>query len=155
MRNRYALGDQMLGVTFNQVPTYNRALGTGGTTPEILPLVTSYAMKDGNAYYVFVLSLKYPGQHDSQDFGSGATPVNLHLPFTWTPSKITLHKLAHSDGTAADPAENNRDSVKIAIVDQNIPVGSISNQTLAINAATGGSASGMPPGTVFLYVFEK
>jgi hypothetical protein len=155
MRNRYALGDQMLGVTFNQVPTYNRALTTGGTTPEILPLVTSYALKDSNAYYVFVLSRKYPGTHDGQDFGTGYTMVNLHLPFTWTPSKITLHKLAKPDRSAADPSENNIDSEKIAIIDQDVPVGAMSGQTLSINAQTGGSAAGMPPGTVYLYVFEK
>jgi len=155
MRNRYALGDQMLAVHSNSLPTYDRALATSGATPDIQPLLTSYALKDDKAYYVFVLSRKYPGQHDGLDFGSGYTSVNLHLPFAWKPSKITLHKLAHEDGSPADPAENNRDSVKIAIVDQDVPVTSIVSQTLAINAQTGGTAQGLPPGTVYLYVFEK
>jgi len=153
MRNRYALGDQMLGVTFSSLPTYNRSQST--TSPDIQPLIASYVLKDDNAYYVFVLSRKYPGTHDGVNFGTGYTSTNLHLPFAWTPSKITLHKLAHPDGSAAGPDENNRAEEKIAIVHQDIPLAAFSSQTLPINAQTGGTAQGLPPGTVYLYVFEK
>jgi hypothetical protein len=43
------------------------------------------------------------------------------LPFATTPSAIRLHKLAHADGSAADPSESNRAAENIVIHSSEIP----------------------------------
>lgn len=153
LRNVHAPGDSMLAVQFDRVPTYNRAKVSGGSA-QILPLVSAYALQDAQALYVFVLSRKVPGSHDGYDFGTGYTPVTLELPLTGAPSSITLHKLAHADGSAADPAEGNRTQSLVGIHTQAIPTTEF-QRPFPINASTGGAAEGMPPGTVFLYVFRR
>ena len=109
--------------------------------------------RTGGATYVFVLSRKYPGNHDGVDFGTGFTPVTIHLPFATAPAAIQLYKLAHADGSAADPNENNLAAPNVVIHGSTIPT-TAWNQDFPINASTGGTAAGMPPGTVFLYVFQ-
>jgi len=151
MRNVYARGREMVAVTFNDVPRYNR---TSGGNTEAVPLISSYAFQDGAATYVFVLSRKYPGNHDGVDFGAGFTPVTLRLPFSATPRRIQLHKLARSDGSAADPGDNNRTAETVFIHSSEIPTASF-QQAFPISAQTGGTDEGMPPGTAFLYVFER
>ncbi len=146
MRNRYAKGDRMIEATVESGPT----LSLKGKD---WPLVGAYAMKDsaGN-YSVIVLSRKLDGRHSGADLGDGYTPVTIRLPFA-SAKKITLHKLAKPDGTPADPRDNNFESDKVAIVSTDIPVLAF-NRNFAINAATGGGAKGLPPGGLYLYVFE-
>lgn len=147
MRNRYAMGTDMVSATVNTAPTYLRE---GSLTP----LVSSYAMRDEQGdYSVFVLSRKLDGKHDDADFGDGYTPVTIHLPVGLNPAKVTLHKLASPDGSPADPRDNNMDSEKIAIVSEDIDINNYSSD-FVINENTGGGANGMPPGTVYLYTFE-
>jgi hypothetical protein len=151
MRNLYVPANEMVAVTFDDVPRYNR---TGEDGPSAIPLVGSYAFQDAGATYVFVLSRKYPGEHDGIDFGTGFTPVTIRLPFATAPKGIRLYKLAHADGSVADPDENNRADQGVVIHSSTIPASAWS-QDFPINTSTGGTAAGMPPGTVFLYVFQR
>jgi hypothetical protein len=111
------------------------------------PLVGAYAMRDGNRWSVFVVSRKLDGLHDGLDFGDGATPVTLRLPFM-AAKKITLHKLS------GDPRQSNREATNISLKTENIPVAALSAGRLVIDARTGGIERGMPPGSILLYVFD-
>lgn len=144
MRNNFAYGDTMTETVHNTEPTLDR-------NGEDVPLIASYCLKSGWSYSVFVLSRKLDGDHDNVDFGTGYTPVTLHLPFT-DPQRITLHKLAKPDGTPANPRANNRGGMNIEVISDTIDLQHFS-QDFAINENTGGYAEGMPPGTVYLYTF--
>jgi len=140
MRNRYAAG-HLLGVVENTVPTYERLPG------EVLPLAGAYALRNGDDWSVLVVSRKLDGEHDGIDFGDGCTPVTLHLPFE-AAEQIELHTLT------GDPRESNRFEMKIDIESQIIPAGAVSGGLFSINEFTGGSENGMPPGSIYLYVFH-
>jgi hypothetical protein len=150
LRNRFARGTDLLAVSFVSQPSVEVKSDKG---TEQVPLLSAYAIKDKSSVSVFVLSRKYPGQHDGVNLGNGYTPVVVHLPFASRPRRITLHKLAHTDGSPANPSENNRQLENIAIHSSEIPLSAYGNP-FRINAETGGGADGMPPGTVFLYLFE-
>ncbi len=146
LRNRHVIGDQMLDVRVDKTPTYSRR-------GEDIPLVTAYAFRGDGAWSVLVLNRKLDGHHDDTDFGDGTTPVTLHLPFT-RPRKITLHRLAHPDGSPANPRDNNLKSLQVTIVSDEIDPARFS-QSFVINERTGGIRGGVPPGGVYLYVFEQ
>ncbi|MBI2302219.1 MAG: hypothetical protein HYU66_25230 [Armatimonadetes bacterium] len=111
------------------------------------PLLGVYALRDGARWSVFVLSRKLGGRHDGADFGDGAAPVILHLPFQRA-GKITLHKLT------GDPGANNRQKLEVAIQDQDVPPAALRDGRLNLDANTGGVEGGMPEGSIFLYVIE-
>jgi len=146
MRNRFAKGDRMIEANVTATPALT-------INDKVWPLVGAYAMKDefGN-YSVFVLSRKLDGRHSGTDLGDGYTPVTLKLPFAKA-RKITLHTLARPDGSPVDPRENNFDAEKIKIISREVPVGAFKSD-FVIEATTGGGARGLPPGGIFLYVFE-
>jgi len=141
LRNRYASGD-LMAVEERSVPTLQRR-------KEAYPLVGAYAMRDKDRWSVFVVSRKLDGQHDGVDFGDGATPVTLRLPFAKA-SQIALHKLA------GDPRLTNREKMNIQIESQTIPPARLNadSKTFLIDESTGGVKGGLPPGSIYLYVFE-
>lgn len=145
LRNRYAQGSAMLQTTFAKVPTYERSFVD-------IPLISAYALQDEDSTSLFILSRKLDGLHDGVDFGDGSTAVSVTLPFQQV-SSIDLYRLASPDGTPADPRSNNRQSEQVVLLHQTIDGQSFANP-FVINAASGGVAGGMPPGTVFLYVFH-
>ncbi|NTV54913.1 MAG: hypothetical protein HGA16_00210 [Candidatus Moranbacteria bacterium] len=148
LRNRYAVGSDMVSVSVDSTPSYLRE-------GELVPLISSYAIRNGSGEYsVFVLSRKLDGTHDGATFGDGYTPVTIRLPFGMkTPNRITLHKLARPDGTPADPREGNRNGENVAIVSDDIDIADYSTD-FVIDESTGGEEGGMPPGTVYLYTFS-
>ena len=141
LRNRYASGD-LMAVEERSAPTLQRRKGTH-------PLIGGYALRDKDRWSVFVVSRKLDGQHDGVDFGDGTTPVTFRLPFAKA-DKITLHKLA------GDPRLTNREKMSIQIESQEIPPARLDagSKTLTINESTGAAKGGLPPGSIFLYVFE-
>jgi len=147
LRNRHAPGDELLHVGLDNTPRYTRAEAS-------VDLLAAYALSDAAAgvVSVFVLSRKLDGAHDGVDFGDGHTPVTLHLPFERQPASIMLHRLAHPDGSPADPRANNREQLSVDIVSEAIDVSHYAPD-FTIDERTGGSGAGMPPGTVYLYVF--
>jgi hypothetical protein len=139
LRNRFASGD-LVEVQEKSVPTIR-------WDKKVYPLVGAYALRDGDRWSVIVVSRKLDGKHDGIDFGDGCTPVLLRLPFQ-SASKITLHKLT------GDPRQSNREKLAIAPQTVEVPAATLAGGVLRINAASGASPSGMPPGSILLYVFE-
>lgn len=138
MRNRYARGTEMLETTFTSVPTYDR-LG------ETIPLISAYTIRDAetNTLSVFVLSRKL----------TDTTPITLHLPVSAC-ARVTRYALTAPDGSPANPRANNIDAENVVISSVSVPAEECADGTLIISADTGGVAGGMPPGTIYLYVFE-
>lgn len=134
LRNRHASGD-LMKVEMRSVPTFQR---TGGKK-EVYPMAGAYAMRDGDRWSVILVSRKLDGRHDNVDFGDGHTPVALRLPFT-TAAKISLHKLT------GDPRQSNREKLVIAPQSEVIPSSALADGKLSI--------PGLPPGSIFVYVFE-
>ncbi len=148
LRNRYGAGD-MISVVENHVPTYSRglALKQAGKITNI-PLIGAYAFRDGETYSVFVVSRKLDGNHDGVDFGDGYSPVTLHLPFT-SAGKVSVHTLT------GNPRWTNREEMKIDIQSKDLLPTVVSAGTMMVNALSGGGPNGMPPGSIFAYVFEN
>lgn len=146
MRNRYALGDAMLRVNTISVPTHT----IGGTAT---PLVAAYAITGERTLAVFVLSRKIPGQHHGVDFGDGTTPVTLRLPMRAC-TRLVRYALTAPDGSFVHPETSNLEGDHIAITAFEVPPSECSDGELSITPATGGAMGGLPPGAVFLYVFE-
>jgi hypothetical protein len=117
-----------------------------------IPLISSYALTDGETYSVFVLSRKLDGNHDGVDFGNGYTPVTLHLPFSQA-NRITRYRLEDAAGDPVDPRMNNRDDLNVVIGTAQIPADRFTPDFI-INADTGGEAGGLAPGSINLFVFE-
>lgn len=143
LRNRYARGTEMLATRFESVPTYTR----DGAT---IPLIAAYTLRDETSLSVFVLSRKL----DGGAFGDGTTPVTLYLPLTGC-SAVTRYALTAPDGTPADPRANNIDADRIVINAVPVDPAVCADGTLTIGPETGGIEGGLPPGTVYLYVFER
>jgi hypothetical protein len=139
LRNRFASGD-MMSVHARSLPALQRG-------KDAYPLIKCAAMRDGRRWSVFVLSRKLNATYDGQDLGDGYTPVTLHLPFAGA-SRIMLHKLA------GDPRAGNREKMDIDIRSQEVPAAALADGTFSVGTRTGGGPRGMPPGSVYLYVFE-
>lgn len=146
LRNLYAPGTRMLETTFESVPTYLRE-------GESIPLLAAYTIQDAQAMAVFVLSRKLDGVHDGVDFGAGITPVRLHFPASRC-TALTRYALTAPDGSPADPRVNNLEAEEIVISAVKLDPALCTGGELEIGPQTGGVAGGMPPGTVYLYVFE-
>jgi hypothetical protein len=142
MRNRFGTDDMIAAA--DSGPAFDRKQGDKTTK---LPLIGSYAFRDGNKYGVFVLSRKINGTVLGTDFGDGSTKTTLNLPFS-TASKITLHKLM------GDPRATNIDAYNIKLQTENISPAAMENNSLTVNRESGGVEAGMPMGSIFLYAFE-
>jgi len=146
LRNRFAEGDRMVETKVIATPTLT-------LQGKDWPLVGAYALTDGaGTWSVFVLSRKLDGRHSGADLGDGCTPVTLRLPFARA-AKIALHALAKRDGSPANPRDNNLAEEKVRIASKEIPASALKG-SFSIDATTGGLPGGLPPGGIFLYVFE-
>jgi hypothetical protein len=139
LRNRFASGDMMVLKT-RSMPSIRRG-------KDAYPLVKCAAMRDADRWSVFLLSRKLDAKYDGQDLGDGYTPVTLRLPLK-AAGKITLHKLA------GDPRAGNREKMDVEIHSQDVPVGALSDGVFSVNEQSGGGPRGLPPGSIYLYVFD-
>ena len=145
LRNRYAVGTQMLHTEHDSEPTIS-------SDGQDIPLIASYAMTDGETYSVFVLSRKLDGDHDGVDFQDGYTSVTLHLPFSEV-QRITRYRMEDPLGRPVDPRRNNRDALNVVIGSSQIPVSHFT-PVYRIDETTGGESGGIAPGSINLFVFE-
>ena len=145
LRNRYALGSEMVETVHTSEPTFD-------SEGEDVPLISSYALRGDGTYAVFILSRKLDGVHDGVDFEEGMTPVTLHLPFS-SVQRMVRYRIEQPDGSPVDPRANNRDSLQVAIGSEEINTAYFSPD-LVINENTGGEPGGVPPGSIQLFVFE-
>jgi len=143
MYNRLAQGD-FLATQPISVPTDALAKTATRAAMAAAPLTGVYATRQGDRYSVFVLSRKldsYPYAGDD-----GYTPVTLRLPFT-AAKKITLHQMS------GDPRATNLDADNVKVVTSDIPVARFAPK-FTLDADRGADRRGLPPGSIFLYVFE-
>jgi hypothetical protein len=146
MRNRYASGTTMLETTFQSIPSYSRE-------SQDVPLMAAYTISDTHSLSLFVLSRKLDGVHDDVDFGNGVTPVTIHFP-PMTCQSVTRYALTAPGGSPVDPRVNNIDTENIVISSATLNSAFCATGELVIGPDTGGVEGGMPPGTVYLYVFR-
>ena len=108
------------------------------------PLMSVYASAEGDRVTVFRISRKLDDFPVTGD--DGYTPATLRLPFK-SAKKITLHKLT------GDPRVEDRFEEHTEIESVSIPTGAFDG-SLTVNQDTGGDRRGLPPASVFCYVFE-
>jgi hypothetical protein len=119
-----------------------------GPPARTFPLARCFAYRDGDRYVVVVLSLKMSGKHHGQDFGDGATPASVVLPFSEA-KNVTLYWL-----TGRADTTNMNGERQVNIRSQQLDALVIRNGTLMINEETGGTTGGLPSAAAFVYVFE-
>jgi hypothetical protein len=132
--NRRATGD-FLKVLTPQVPSHqSEALGRRAAVE--IPDIAVYATRTQDQLAVFVLS------RSLKEF----IPVKLHLPLE-SARAVRLHQLT------GKPAAHNLDRENIS--PQTRTLGALSSGGLfELNAKNGADARGMPPASIYLYVFE-
>jgi hypothetical protein len=143
MYNKHGTGDFLVTRTLS-VPTCDLAATTERAAMSAAPMVAVYATRNGNRYSVFVISRKLDGYPVAGD--DGYTPVTIGLPFDKA-AEITLYKMA------GDPRANNLDSDAVKVTSERVSTDAFSRE-FVIDSRTGASPKGLPPGSVFLYVFE-
>ena len=134
LRNRHVRGETMVDVRVNGGPTIRRK-------EQAIPAVAAYAFRGKGATSVFLLN---------RSLGESA-PVTLSVP-GGARKAVTLHKLTRPDGSPVQPADNNLEKRNIRITTVKLP--RMKAGQLTVNDKTGATAKGLPPGAIYLYVFE-
>ena len=109
------------------------------------PLIGIYATNNKDRYAVFVISRKIPGYPIPGD--DGYTPVSIDLPFSSAKS-VQLFRMS------GNPLDNNISSEKVKIESVTLD-SSAFNTRLTMNKASGADERGIPPASLFLYVFQR
>ncbi len=126
MRNNYASGDMLMAATIDGPAIDVEQTGNQPESQDI-PLIQPYVYRDGDTYSVFVLSRDLDETHD----------VTLHLPFD-SAASTSLYRIT------GDPRDSNLDTMNIDI-----------EQVAGVpNATSDEYTFPMPPGSVYVYVFE-
>jgi hypothetical protein len=149
--NRYGAGHLLKVETASapkwDFPAYEALDNTTRVKRDALPgapLVSVYASAAGDRVTLFLLSRKLDNFPVTGD--EGFTPATVKLPFAKA-KKITLHKLA-GDPRTNDLFEELHKVETVALDPKGF------SGTLAVNDKTGANARGLPPASVFCYVFE-
>ncbi|MFW6286316.1 MAG: hypothetical protein ACOC29_00080 [Candidatus Sumerlaeota bacterium] len=108
------------------------------------PLADVYATRDGDRVSIFCLSREYPGIPEGND---GYTPMRVKLPFS-SAEKVTLYRMT------GDLTDNNIHEKNVSI--ESVAIGENMNnmEYLTIDQNSGADDRGLPPGEIYLYVFE-
>lgn len=144
--NLYAVGDHLL-VNCESTPTHDLEATDSRDALADAAMTAVYATQEDDRFGIFCISRKmdeYPYEEDD-----GYTPMTVNLPFALTTnSTITLHKLT------GDTRSHNLDSNCVHIVSESISTNAFS-QRFVLSEETGADDHGLPPASVFLYIFEK
>ena len=108
------------------------------------PMISVAASTRGDRVTLFLISRKL--DHFPITGDDGFTPARVQLPFSKA-KKITLHKLA------GDPRVEDRLKENTKLETLEIPAGRFAG-TLVVNETTGADKRGLPPASIFCYVFE-
>ena len=140
--NNHGTGD-MLNVETKSIPSLDIPAFKRRQAVKDAPLAAAYATRKGDRFTLFVLSRKIPDYPKKGD--DGFIPVTVDLPFA-SADKITLHRLT------GDHTAHNFDSREVEVETIDIPDTAF-RQSFVVNAATGAADRGLPPASVFIYVF--
>jgi len=142
--NNEGLGDMLRVETISapgiDLKAYRKREAVGNA-----PLIGVYATRDGDRLNVFVLSRKVPGYPVEGD--SGHTPVSVAMPFNRAKS-VKLYRMS------APYNAHNLDGEDVTIEEVVLPKDGPIGGVLTIDERTGGDVDGLPPASLFLYVFE-
>lgn len=142
--NRESLGDMLVTQTASTPATNLKGFDRRQSVDKA-PLVAVYATQQGKRFNVWVVSRQIPGYPEAGN--SGHSPVVLNLPFR-SSGKLTLHRMT-------GPFEaHNLDVPSVRIETVALPNG-VKNGQLRVNERAGATPAGLPPASVFLYVFEE
>ncbi|HAT10829.1 MAG TPA: hypothetical protein DCS97_09620 [Planctomycetes bacterium] len=132
--NNHGVGE-VLGVVTERMPV--RAAPAVGRRPamDAMPEVAAYASRKGDRLSVFAISRRL----------DAPTPLTLRLPIS-AAKKVTLHTLT------GDPQANNLDAENLRLASRELPT-AVATRDFALDAARG-AAQGLPPASVFCWVFE-
>jgi len=143
--NRFATGDHLL-VSRRSSPTWDLPRTPARAALEAAPMTAVYATRSGDRVGVFLISRKLDGYPIAGD--DGFTPLTVNLPFRLgEDGTITLHTLT------GDTRSHNLDGDNVGVVSVEVPTDRFS-QSFVLNAARGADERGLPPASVYLYVFE-
>ncbi len=134
MWNNHGAGE-VLGVVTERMPV--RAAPAVGRRPamDAMPEVAAYASRKGDRLSIFAISRRL----------DAPTPLTLRLPIS-AAKKVTLHTLT------GDPQANNLDAENIRLASRELPA-TVATRDFTLDAARG-AAQGLPPASVFCWVFE-
>lgn len=141
--NNYATGG-MLVTQAAGAPTVETSAAPKTTKAMHSPAVAVYATQQKQRLSVFVISRKLAGYPEFED--AGFTPVVIDLPFK-SAASVTLYRMA-GEAIANNLKADNVTFEKLLISK------SWRNASLIINNKSGAGARGLPPSSVFLYVFD-
>ena len=141
--NRQGRGD-MLRIATRSVPSTDLPKTGGRPAVKDAPMVAAYATAADDRLNLFLLSRKIPDYPIKGD--RGTSPVTVHLPFQRA-DKVTLYRMTgkHDD--------HNVDADRVGIETVDIDPRHVRG-SLTVRPETGGSQSGLPAASAFLYVFK-
>jgi hypothetical protein len=143
--NRYATGDFLL-VRQESSPSYNLPQTPQRSALNEAPMTAVYATRKEDQFGVFCISRKMAGFPFAES--DGYTPMTVDLPFQLSSNAtITLYKLT------GDPRVHNLETNHVDIVSQAIPTHTFST-SFSLNTARGADDRGLPPASVYLYLFD-
>lgn len=141
--NQQATGS-MLATQAVTVPTVDVQASAKSKNAMQSPTVAVYATQHKQRVSVVLISRKLAGYPEPED--AGFTPVLVDLPFK-SASSVTLYRLT-GNATAHNLTADNISVEKLALGKR------WHGSSLVINEQTGADVRGMPPSSVFLYVFD-
>lgn len=159
MRNRYATGP-MVRVRTESVPSIDlESISREYPAVDDVPLVACYAFSDGRRCSVFLLSRRLDKRDPAGEIVEPAiTPATLRLPFK-SAERIVLHQLSGDPRGSNVPGLPTYNADNFGIVSRTLPTSALKDGRLAVDRTTGGAVhgavEGLPPGSVYLYVFDE
>jgi len=141
--NQHATGN-MLATQTVEVPTLEVRASAKSKTTLQSPAVSVYATQYKKRLSLFVISRKLAGYPEAQD--AGFTPVVVDLPFK-SATSLTLYRMT-GEATA-----NNLKADNVQV--EPLTLGKRwAKSILVVNQTTGADPRGVPPSSVYLYVFD-
>jgi hypothetical protein len=87
-------------------------------------------------------------------FSAAINPAGPNASAEFTITDAVLRPRDKLPPLAGDPRASNREKMTIDLQRQEVPASALAQGAFRIDEPTGGGAHSLPPGSIFLYVFE-